>query len=47
MSHGVDHRVETYAARHEWVPRDTAAHDPAAAERHWDTLLDLFRAALR
>lgn len=39
---GVDHRVETYNARHGWVPSDTPAHDPAAAERHWRTLFDLF-----
>lgn len=39
---GVDHRVETYDARHGWVPSDTPAHDPVAAERHWRTLFDLF-----
>ncbi|NUP69587.1 MAG: dienelactone hydrolase family protein [Gemmatimonadaceae bacterium] len=39
---GVDHRIETYDARHGWVPSDTPAHDPAAAERHWRTLFDLF-----
>ena len=39
---GVDHVVETYPARHGWVPADTPVHDPAAAERHWKTLLDLF-----
>jgi carboxymethylenebutenolidase len=38
---GVDHRVETYDARHGWVPSDTSVHDPAAAERHWQTLFDL------
>ncbi len=38
----VDHKIETYNARHGWVPSDTPVHDPAAAERHWDTLLDLF-----
>lgn len=36
---GVDHVIETYPARHGWVPRDTAAHDPAQAERHWQTLV--------
>ena len=43
----VDHRIETYAARHGWVPSDTAAHNAAAAERHWETLLELFRTTLR
>lgn len=43
----VDHRIETYAARHGWVPSDTPAHDAAATERHWRTLLDLFHATLR
>jgi carboxymethylenebutenolidase len=38
---GVDHVIETYPARHGWVPSDTPVHDPAAAERHWQTLLDL------
>jgi carboxymethylenebutenolidase len=44
---GVDHTIETYPARHGFVPSDTPAHDPAAAERHWQTLLVLFDAALR
>jgi carboxymethylenebutenolidase len=39
---GVDHTIETYPARHGWVPSDTPAHDAAATERHWDTLLALF-----
>lgn len=43
---GVDHTVETYPARHGWVPADTPVHDPAAAERHWRTLLGLFGATL-
>ncbi len=43
---GVDHRIETYAAHHGWVPPDTPRHDPAAAERHWETLLDLFAGTL-
>ena len=38
---GVDHTVEKYPARHGWVPSDTPVHDPAQAERHWDTLLAL------
>ena len=44
---GVDYRIEMYDARHGWVPSDTAAHDAAAAERHWRTLLELFDATLR
>lgn len=39
---GVDHRVETYPAKHGWVFRDTPVYDAAAAERHWATLLALF-----
>jgi carboxymethylenebutenolidase len=42
-SAGVDHTVETYPARHGWVLRDTPVFDAAAAERHWQTLLALFR----
>jgi carboxymethylenebutenolidase len=44
---GVEHLIETYNARHGWVPRDTAAHDPAEAEHHWRTLFALFGRALR
>jgi carboxymethylenebutenolidase len=44
---GVDHLVETYPAKHGWVLRDTPAHDRAAAERHWTTLLGLMDAKLR
>ena len=40
---GVDHLIETYNARHGWVPSDTAAHDPVAAERHWETLFALLK----
>lgn len=44
---GVDHVVETYPAKHGWVPRDTPVHDPACAERHWQTLFALFDAKLK
>jgi carboxymethylenebutenolidase len=44
---GVDHVVETYPAKHGWVPRDTPVHDPVCAERHWKTLLALFDQTLR
>jgi carboxymethylenebutenolidase len=39
---GVDHRIETYPARHGWVLRDTPVYDAAAAERHWQTMFALF-----
>jgi carboxymethylenebutenolidase len=44
---GVDHRVETHAAHHGWVPRDTPAHDPAEAEHHWRSLIPLFDGVLK
>ncbi len=43
---GVDHVVETYPARHGWVPADTPVHDQAQTERHWRTLLNLFEKTL-
>ena len=43
----VDHAIETYPARHGFVPSDTPAYDPAAAERHWQTLLALLEATIR
>jgi carboxymethylenebutenolidase len=44
---GVDHRIETYPARHGWVFRDTLAYDAAAAERHWQTLVALLDSKLK
>jgi len=44
---GVDHVIETYPAKHGWVFRDTPVHDPAACERHWQTLVALLDATLR
>jgi carboxymethylenebutenolidase len=44
---GVDHRIETYPAKHGWVLRDTPVYDEACAERHWQTLLELFAATLK
>ena len=41
-SAGVDHRIETYPAKHGWVFRDMPVYDAAAAERHWQTLFSLF-----
>ncbi len=43
---GVDHVVETYPARHGWVPSDTPVHDAACAERHWQALFALFDSTL-
>jgi carboxymethylenebutenolidase len=43
----VPHTIETYPARHGWVPRDTPVHDPAQAERHWHALFELFDSTLR
>jgi carboxymethylenebutenolidase len=42
---GVDHRIETYAAKHGWVLRDTPAYDRAASERHYETLFTLLTEA--
>jgi carboxymethylenebutenolidase len=36
---GVDHRIETYPARHGWVLSDMPVHDAAEAEHHWQTLV--------
>jgi carboxymethylenebutenolidase len=44
---GVDHQVETYPAKHGWVPTDTPVHDKACADRHWQTLLALLDAKLK
>ena len=43
---GVDHKIETYPAKHGWVFRDFEVYDKAAAERHWDSLLALYKATL-
>ncbi|HTV96959.1 MAG TPA: dienelactone hydrolase family protein [Steroidobacteraceae bacterium] len=43
---GVDHRIETYPAKHGWVFRDTPVYDAAAAERHWHSLIGLFDSTL-
>jgi carboxymethylenebutenolidase len=44
---GIDHRIETYQAKHGWVFRDTPVYDAAAAERHWNSLGALFEAKLK
>jgi carboxymethylenebutenolidase len=43
---GVDHVIETYPARHGWVPTDTPVYDAAQAERHWQTLEALLARSL-
>jgi carboxymethylenebutenolidase len=43
---GVDHKIETYQAKHGWVLRDMPVYDADAAERHWQTMLALFKAKL-
>lgn len=44
---GVDHTVETYPARHGWVPDDMPVHDPDEAEHHWQTLLPFLAETLK
>lgn len=44
---GVDAVVETYPARHGWVPDDMPVHDPVEADQHWRTLVPFFDAALK
>jgi carboxymethylenebutenolidase len=44
---GVDHKIETYQAKHGWVLGDMPAYDAAAAERHWQTLVELLDATLK
>lgn len=44
---GVDHKVETYPAKHGWVPDDMPVHDPVQAERHWQTLIPFFDGVLK
>jgi carboxymethylenebutenolidase len=43
---GVAYQIETYPARHGFVPSDMPSHDADAAERHWRTLLELLGRAL-
>ena len=42
----VDHKIETYSAKHGWVFRDLPVYDAAGAERHWTSLTDLLKAKL-
>jgi carboxymethylenebutenolidase len=43
----VDHKIETYPARHGWVMRDFPVYDAACTERHWQSLLALLDAKLK
>jgi carboxymethylenebutenolidase len=43
---GVDHVIETYQAKHGFVPPDMPSYDAAAAQRHDETLLALLRNVL-
>jgi carboxymethylenebutenolidase len=44
---GVEHQIETYQAKHGFVPRDTPVHDDKAEQRHWQTLFGLFDETLK
>jgi carboxymethylenebutenolidase len=44
---GVDHKIETYQAKHGWVFRDIPVYDAAAEERHWETLTGLLESKLK
>ena len=46
-SAGVEHKIETYPARHGWVFDDMPVYDAAASERHWQTMLQLFASTLK
>jgi carboxymethylenebutenolidase len=43
----VDYQLEIYPAKHGFVPSDTPVHDPACAEKHWQTLEALLASTLR
>lgn len=43
---GVTHTVETYPAAHGFAVPDNATYDPAAEERHWAALRELYGTAL-
>ena len=43
---GVAHTVETYPAAHGFAVPDNPTYDPAAAERHWRALADLYARTL-
>jgi carboxymethylenebutenolidase len=43
----VDHRIETFPAKHGWVFRDMPVYDAAQSERHYQTLFELLDGKLR
>jgi carboxymethylenebutenolidase len=43
---GVDHKIETYPAKHGFAVPDLPVYDASAAERHWTALLALLGAKL-
>jgi carboxymethylenebutenolidase len=43
----VDHRIETFPAKHGWVFRDTPVYDQAQRERHYQTLFAFLDGRLR
>jgi carboxymethylenebutenolidase len=43
----VDHKIETYPAKHGWVFPDFPVYDAAASERHWQSMTALFEAKLK
>jgi carboxymethylenebutenolidase len=43
---GVTFTMETYPAKHGWVPADTPVHDPEMAERHFEALFGLLERSL-
>lgn len=43
---GVAHTIEWYSAGHGFAVPDNGPYDPAAAERHWTAMTEVFAAAL-
>ncbi|MCD2195143.1 dienelactone hydrolase family protein [Actinomycetospora endophytica] len=43
---GVAHTIETYPAAHGFAVPDNPTHDPAADERHWRALAELYSSSL-
>ncbi|HWA72378.1 MAG TPA: dienelactone hydrolase family protein [Polyangiaceae bacterium] len=44
---GVPHTIETYPAKHGWVPTDSVVYDRQQSDRHYASLLTLFEQTLR
>jgi carboxymethylenebutenolidase len=42
----VAHTIEWYSAGHGFAVPDNGPYDPAAAERHWTAMTEVFAAAL-